>query len=139
MKDVLTGEGPDIWCTRRGSLGPSRPVWSGWRTSDPFALYDWDNCGYYYERIPDFAPFAGANRPPNVKYDFKTRKYRVPDFRAWSDARYSEQSNDLMYHRDAIGRKQVELPWWFPWGNRTFDYDGASDNGWDGDEMPDVY
>ena len=139
LKDILTSRGPDIWCSRRGSLGPHRPVWSNWRSPNPPAFTPWDNLGYLYKNEPDAPHWFWAERPQNVRYDFKTRKYRVPDLDTWTDAKYSEQNNELMYHRDVLDGHIIEPRWQNPWGDNPFAYSKYSHDGWDGDEIPHVY
>ena len=136
LKDVVTGKGPDIWCSRRGSLGPHRPVWSNWRSSidNPFPSQDWDNLGYLYKNGQDAPTWFFAGRPNDVRYDFKKRKYCLPDHKSWSDAKYNRH-NELMYHRTALGREKVEDLWWRPFHN-PFAYGMDFEDVWDGDEIP---
>lgn len=137
LKDIFTCKGPDIWCTRRGSLGPERPVWSNWRSREP-VHNPWDNLGYYYENKEDGIHWFGAGRPDNVRYDFKEREYRVPDPNMWSDAKY-DRDNKLMYYRTGLlGREIVHDRWLNPWYPHTnpFRYNPYFVVGWNGDEVP---
>ncbi|KAJ5920578.1 hypothetical protein N7516_011436 [Penicillium verrucosum] len=82
--DVLTSKGPDIYVgridqprtkTRRAyPTGPTRQGWSRWEfPNDP---------------EPDYSPLPWARRPAGERYDFRTRKYHVPDHGTWSDVEY---------------------------------------------------
>lgn len=136
LKDVFTGKGPDIWCTRRGSLGPNRPVWSNWRSRDPYPP-PWDNLGYYYDDKGDRPAWLYAGRPDDVRYDFRTRRYRVPDDQVWSDAKYDRNNNE-MYHRTArFGRHAWEDRWHDPEHPDRHPFNYYPDTaGWNGDEVP---
>lgn len=138
VKDVVTGKGPDIWATRRGSLGPHRPIWSGWHDA-PWA----DNLGYLYRNEHPAPPWPGAYRPDDVKYDFKTRSYRHPDHRTWTDAKRSDDRNEVMYHRNMLGTEFVHDPWgdpaFNPEGWNPFAHNEGPLMGWAGDEVPHVW
>lgn len=137
LKDIFKSQGPDIWCTRKGSLGPQRPTWSNWRSGQHIhPRYRWDNLGYYYENKEDGVHWVSAGRPDDVVYDFKQRKYCDPTPESWSDAKWS-RNNKLMYHRTPLtGRELIEDPWKTPWRRNPFAYGEGSWNGWDWDEVP---
>ena len=131
LQDVLTMKGPDIWCSRRGSLGPHRPIWSKWRT-EPWE----DNLGYLYDNQPDGPHWFWAKRPGNKKYDFRTRSYRVPDHRTWADVKRSEQNNEPLYWCDRWGREIVGGAWVHPSDNPYAYNEAHLHDDWDWDEWP---
>ncbi|OQD64863.1 hypothetical protein PENPOL_c007G00622 [Penicillium polonicum] len=86
--DVLTSKGPDIYVGRidqpktntgraspQARSGPTREEWSRWEMdpNDPES---------------DYSPVPWARRPAAERYDFRTRKYHVPDHGTWSDVQY---------------------------------------------------
>ncbi|CAI7662492.1 unnamed protein product [Penicillium glandicola] len=86
--DVLTNKGPDIYVGRidqpkakptrsyyQSPSGPTRQQWSRWGI-DP------DEVDLYY------SPLFWARRPSGERYDFRTRKYHVPDRGTWSAVEY---------------------------------------------------
>ncbi|KAJ5486204.1 hypothetical protein N7530_000504 [Penicillium desertorum] len=90
--DVLTGKGPDIYVgridqpktkTRRSSSrarsGPTRQEWSRWESNsnDPDSNY---------------SPLPWVRQPAGERYDFRTRKYHVPDHGTWSAVEYCNGS-----------------------------------------------
>ena len=93
-KDVLTFKGPDVWVTRRGSDGPHRPVWSGWRGPA------WDNLGYKYVDEPDGPdqPLA-FGRDPLKKFNFKTRRFERFHDGMWTDVKYCREHREPIYTR----------------------------------------
>ncbi|PLB50630.1 hypothetical protein P170DRAFT_474190 [Aspergillus steynii IBT 23096] len=100
LKDVLTNHGPDIFVGRIGAAAPDETNWSRWRQREgESAEKGKGRCagagagrdgggGYYYEeddeRDGDDTPFPWARRSPGERYDFRTRKYQVPDVGTWS-------------------------------------------------------
>lgn len=136
LKDVFTGKGPDIWCSRRGSLGPHRPVWSNWRSRGNDPLPHWDNLGYLYTNEEPRQPWFGAGRPDNVKYDFKKRRYRIPDPQAWSDVKYDRNNRPIYYRTALFGDEIWENDHANPFMPDTnpFPYDQHYVVGWDWDE-----
>ena len=135
LKDVFTGKGPDIWCSRRGSLGPHRPVWSNWRTRENHPPSEWDNLGYLYANEEGGHHWFGAERPDNVSYDFKKRRYRVRDERGWSDVKY-DRKNRPIYYRNTFGRESWDDDYTNPLMPDTnpFQYNHNHGIGWDWDE-----
>ncbi|KAJ5170513.1 uncharacterized protein N7500_003296 [Penicillium coprophilum] len=86
--DVLKNKGPDIYVGQIGQSkantrkshsqtrsSPTRQEWSRWgdRSNDPDS---------------DYSPFPWAGRPAGERYDFRTRKYHIPDRGTWSDVEY---------------------------------------------------
>ncbi|MCJ1486523.1 hypothetical protein MMC06_006700 [Schaereria dolodes] len=96
FKDVLTGKGPNIWVSHRGTKDPTRPLWSEWR--------DYDNLGYP-NRLEKERP--GRTDIKGRSYDFKSRTYRRPQPGIWSDAKWSYWKNgghyDARYVRGSDG------------------------------------
>ena len=137
LRDILTGKGPDIWCTRQGSLAPHRPIWSNWRAQRNDPLHAWDNLGYLYENDEGGPHWFGAERPNNVKYDFKKRRYRVPDGEAWSDVKYDRNNRSIYYRTGLLGRHIVQDTYIDPLKPQVnpFGYDRGAVNDWDWDEV----
>ena len=112
LKDIFSGKGPDIWLSKDELGGPTRPVWSGWKSPEahmgnPNVPY-WDNLGYAYRRDNIKQPVRGAERAPGVKYDFRTRRYKYPDINTWTDVKHSRRDNRTLYHRDIWGWSHVD-------------------------------
>ena len=130
MKDIVASKGPDIFVTRRGSLGPHRPVWSKWNN------VPWqNNLGYLYEN-GNLVP--GANRRGKI-YNFKTRRYEHWTPGAWSDVKRSKYDGQVLYYRDAYGDEFVNNigmgPWENPYFRNPYAYSEANVHGeWEWDE-----
>lgn len=80
LKDVLTGKGPDVFFGDIDShmLRPRMSRWSRW----------WDVHGQPDDQDHLTLPsFPGADRG-NKRYDFRTRKYKMPDNWTWSKVTY---------------------------------------------------
>ncbi|KAF7718073.1 Uncharacterized protein PECH_002409 [Penicillium ucsense] len=86
FSDVISGKGPDIFI---GTIGrkpktvtnkdmPGRSV-----SSTNWARWD-------VEPEEDDSPFSWARREKDVKYDYKTRKYVVPNDETWSAVEYAD-------------------------------------------------
>lgn len=105
-KDVLSGKGPDVWVTRRGSDGPHRPVWSGWRGPG------WDNLGYKYVDGPDGPdqPLA-RGRDKTKKFNFRTRKFEHLSPEMWTDVKYCRQHRKPIWTRKII----MDEDWYHPY------------------------
>lgn len=133
-KDVLTSKGPDVWVTRRGSDGPHRPVWSGWRGQA------WDNLGYNNVVEPNGPdqPLA-SGRDPRAKFNFKTRRFERVRPGMWTDVKYCQQHRKPIYHRGLSWEDDWYDDWFeqFP-GENPFEYDFDSP-WWNWDEVPHVH
>lgn len=92
-KDIFTNKGPDMWLTPRGGSGVHRPVWSGWNQQGR------DNLGYHYRNDNQVQPPRWAYRPEWQRYDFHKRKYRMPDYKTWSDVKWSRKGRTPLYTR----------------------------------------
>lgn len=105
-KDIVTGKGPDMWVSSRDSDGPHRPVWTGWQSpySKPRIF---DNLGYKYRKDDEMQPLPWAQRPRWEKYDFRTRKYRMPQAGTWSDVKWNRDPHFALYARDRNGNEFV--------------------------------
>jgi hypothetical protein len=86
--DILANKGPDIYVgeinqpkgknkepSRKAKSRPTREEWSRWSINpqDPNAAY---------------SPFPWVRRGAGERYDFRTRKYHVPDHGTWSAVEY---------------------------------------------------
>lgn len=92
-KDIFTNKGPDMWLTSRGGSRVHRPVWSGWNQEGR------DNLGYHYRNDNQGPPLKGAYRPEWQRYDFRKRRYRMPDIQTWSDVKWSRKGRTPLYTR----------------------------------------
>ena len=141
-KELLSDKGPDIWVTRRGSDGPHRPVWSGWRTPHPQIPGEpyWDNLGYKYVDEPNGPDLPLARgRSPDKKYNFRTRKYEYPDIHTWTDVKYCDQHRIPIYQRGIIeDDERYDLFFEDYYGVNPFEYD-RRDPWWNWDEYPHVH
>ncbi|KAJ5207035.1 hypothetical protein N7491_002334 [Penicillium cf. griseofulvum] len=134
--DVLTNKGPDIYVgqinhrkpSSQPRSGPTRQEWSRWENSpnDPDA---------------DYSPLPWAGRPAGERYDFRTRKYHVPDRGTWSAVEYC---NGRRARKGKWAGKQevhcVPMRYWdrngveYPaefWHNSIYGKHGDRGNGWD--------
>lgn len=80
LLDILLNKGPDMFIGKIDTCcsSLSRASWSGWHSDC--------NCSSSTVQPPD--PFPWARRSSGEKYDFRTRRYRVPDESSWSDVQY---------------------------------------------------
>jgi len=103
-KDVLTKKGPGVWISREGSLSPNRPLWSRWMDEDEFGQLD--NLGYRNDQCE----IGLSSLDPNVRYDFKSRKYEKAHTGMWSDAKWERGRNPKrpLYYRDAVGVERYD-------------------------------
>ena len=97
FKDVLTGKGPGIWIAPKGSLSPDRPTWTNWQ--------ELDNLGYMRDMDEVGVPLGSK------KYDFRKRKYRVPQQGVWSDVKWQRKRHPVGHHyiRDWLGTEHTEF------------------------------
>lgn len=108
LKDVLQNKGPDIFVgTIDGpSATPHTPRWSRWQ----------DVHGHIHDGDEETraSPFRWADRGEK-RYDFRMRKYRVPDDLTWSRVEYCNGGVGTN-----IGNKGHYIPLWFwdRWGGR---------------------
>lgn len=104
-KDVFTGKGPDMWISRQNSFGPHRPIWTGWKS--PHHNHEfWDNLGYQYRKDDEMQPLR-AQRRRWEKYDFKSRRYRMPKAGVWSDVKWNHDASFPLYWRDQYAEEAV--------------------------------
>lgn len=92
-KDIFTLKGPDMWISKSGE-GPDRPLWTGWKTHGD-GVPRWDNLGYHFNDNE----IAGRKRPKSQRYDFNTRKYRLPHGNTWSDVKWDAKGRTPLYLR----------------------------------------
>lgn len=83
LKDVLTNKGPDMFIGRidRASPTPHTPRWSRWHD-----IYSYPGDGDK-NMLPPILPFSDRKLQ---RYDFRTRKYRNVDEKAWSFVEYPD-------------------------------------------------
>ena len=86
MKDIITGRGPDIYVVSspdvRSRLNmPTRGQWTQWNEKYPWAAR-------YFP--PRSAPWA--QRSPHHRYDYRRRRYCVPDELTWTNAHWPRSS-----------------------------------------------
>lgn len=124
-KDIFTNKGPDMWLGPRGSSALHRPVWSGWNQEGR------DNLGYTYRNDNHVPPPIWAYRPEWQRYDFRKRRYRMPDHHTWSDAKWSRKGRTPLYTRGPRQGSEWVNPEYqhFPWSN-PFAWD-PSTRSWD--------
>lgn len=82
--DVLTNKGPDIYV---GVINKKSPATKKKKEKAPRKT-DWAR--WNGEQDADDTPFRWAKRDTSVKYDFRRRKYQVPDEGTWSRVEYCD-------------------------------------------------
>jgi len=94
LRDIFTNRGPDIYV---GVIGKKRSQtnWHRWG-NDIKNPGDTDECD---------TPIPWARRGPGVRYDFRRRKYQVPDHGTWSKVEFC---NGVM-SGGLWGRKEVHI------------------------------
>ena len=115
FKDIITGKGPGIWIGDRTEFGPTKPEWSNW--------LEYDNLGYWHEHNEAGGLNTSNGDLGDLRYDFRTRKYKVPDRHTWSDAKWERRKHPVYhhYHRKRNGQEWSDLG---PWQrNNPFRYD----------------
>ncbi|KAL8804852.1 MAG: hypothetical protein Q9182_002346 [Xanthomendoza sp. 2 TL-2023] len=103
--DILSGKGPDMWVGKQGDDGPTRQQWSHWGYG-VFSDILFDNMGYrdVRDNWPDDPnDWWAGHRSTHEKYDFRTRKYKTPGLRDWSDVKWSRTGRRHLYYRDRWG------------------------------------
>lgn len=100
--DVLCNKGPDIFVgTLDGpNATPHTARWSRWQD-----LYGHPDDGDEETR----APFPGADRGLK-RYDFRTRKYKIPDEATWSYVQYCDDGKHG-WRRDGIVHEVPQTFW----------------------------
>ncbi|KAL3462715.1 hypothetical protein BJX64DRAFT_137959 [Aspergillus heterothallicus] len=138
LKDVLTGKGPDMYVGRigvrprneltaklkRAQRGSERSRWS---TERYWSLWGHehelhctaehcDDCDRIDEQMLKDNLITSARRCNSERYDFRMRKYRMPDSGTWSDVIYCDERRHTVAKeiRDCEGR-------WYP-ANQWHDY-----------------
>lgn len=147
LKDLFSSTGPDMWVGKQGDDGPNRNAWTHWGYGAE-AGWRFDNMGYrdrrdgYPDRPPEF-PILG-HRSVEQKYDFRTRKYKRPGYRDWSDVKWDRRGQWPLYVRNAFGYEQFQgdlienmTPWEQAHGLEPFRHnDVTSYWNWYFDEKP---
>ena len=117
FKDILTRKGPGIWIGDRTEYGPTRPEWSMW--------LEHDNLGYWNEHH-EYGALNGHDNLDDKRYDFRTRKYQIPDRHTWSDVKWERRNHPHLphYRRFRDGKELSEMG---PYRrNNPFRYDKRS-------------
>ena len=110
-KDIFTNKGPDMWVGKQGDDGPHRQAWSHWGYGGNSHLFE--NLGYRDKRDgegdgpPPWNSLFG-NRSLDQKYDFKTRKYKKPSYKDWSDVKWDRNGKEWLYIRNRYGNHRVK-------------------------------
>lgn len=94
LKDAFTGEGPDVFVTSttRERLMRDRPHrwhWSGYDPDEEEIFAKIVEPGFAWSELECVREMPWAGRWPKEGYDFRTRRYGVPDKDCWTDARWS--------------------------------------------------
>jgi hypothetical protein len=120
LMDILQNKGPDMYLTKNAhrldymANRPTRERWAGWTNLD-------DRDAYNSLNSRKFAPwvqkgiFGGRER--GLGYDFRTRKYGVPNRATWTDARWQSGSKEYKWPeaiRNVYG-DWYQDPQWLPW------------------------
>ncbi|EPS30710.1 hypothetical protein PDE_05662 [Penicillium oxalicum 114-2] len=86
FSDVISGKGPDIFI---GTIGKTpRPVANKDSPGRTISSTNWARWDVDPEEHD--TPFSWARRDKDVRYDYKTRKYGVPNERTWSAVEYAD-------------------------------------------------
>ncbi|KAF2828355.1 hypothetical protein CC86DRAFT_192265 [Ophiobolus disseminans] len=116
FKDILKNRGPDIYLTKNAhrldymANRPTRERWGGWTHLD-------DRDSYNSLNSKKFAPWVQhewlGGREPGYTYDFRTRKYGVPNRRTWSDAQWPDSKKAKWPEaiRDVYGDSWQDRHW----------------------------
>lgn len=131
FSDVMTGKGPDIYVGRirprtshhdhRHAVHMGENLWGGrereQRSKTDWSLWDNDHAKYCaIPHCPDCYNvrkreqrdnfFIWARRGPEERYDFRTRKYQVPDEGTWSRVEYCDEPQHMipLQYRDRYRR-----------------------------------
>ncbi|KAL4889872.1 hypothetical protein BDV59DRAFT_102109 [Aspergillus ambiguus] len=95
LRDVLTNRGPDIYIGRINTGNDRKVNWSRWpddadneRTS--CCCGEQSGKGKRGARTVDKSPMKWDKRHPAERYDFRTRKYAIPDRGTWSRVEYCD-------------------------------------------------
>lgn len=131
FSDVMMGKGPDIYVGRirprtshhdhRHPVHMGENLWGGrereQRSKTDWSLWDNDHAKYCaIPHCPDCYNvrkreqrdnfFIWARRGPEERYDFRTRKYQVPDEGAWSRVEYCDEPQHMipLQYRDRYRR-----------------------------------
>jgi hypothetical protein len=82
--DVLTNRGPDIYIGKINSRSESERInWSGWECREGCCCAGGDE-----------TPFPWARRGASERYDFRRRRYVVPDHGTWCGVEYCDEELD---------------------------------------------
>ncbi|KAL8681420.1 MAG: hypothetical protein Q9186_002495 [Xanthomendoza sp. 1 TL-2023] len=137
--DVLSGKGPDMWVGKQGDDGPNRQQWSHWGYG-VFSNILFDNMGYRDVRNnwpDDPNDWWPGHRSTHKKYDFRTRRYKTPGPRDWSDVKWTPNGRRTLYKRDRWGTPhyranilQMQDPVHYQMGLHPFHYNPETTH-WD--------
>lgn len=95
LRDILTNKGPDIYVGVIGGKKKPKTNWHRW-TEDVASPGDTEE---------NDTPFPWARRGPGVRYDYRQRKYQVPDYGSWSRVEYCTGGRS----RGKFGRPEVHF------------------------------
>ena len=107
-KDVFSGKGPDMWVTKQGDDGPHRDTWTQWGYGDIYGRFD--NLGYRYHLdggVDGPQSWPLGSRSTDEKYDFRTRRYKRPSYKDWSDVKWDRKGRYPLYYRNGYGDSHV--------------------------------
>ncbi|KAL2849814.1 hypothetical protein BJY01DRAFT_245752 [Aspergillus pseudoustus] len=135
FKDVLTGKGPDMYVGRIG-IRPedkvtvkakpgekaneryrweSEKYWSLWGHEHELHCTAGfcDDCDRIEEQRVKDSLLTSARRGPSERYDYRMRKYQVPDEGTWSDVKFCEVRTHAVptAFRDHMGARYPANQW----------------------------
>ncbi|OJJ46571.1 hypothetical protein ASPZODRAFT_1973775 [Penicilliopsis zonata CBS 506.65] len=89
--DIITGRGPGIFIGRIESNAPKMEEWSGWMKKKTGRRQD-DLIGGQ-QHCAERRRRDKSKSPSTERYDFRQRRYRVPDKSSWSGVQYCDGSS----------------------------------------------
>ncbi|KAF2133274.1 hypothetical protein P153DRAFT_363488 [Dothidotthia symphoricarpi CBS 119687] len=127
MKDILSGTGPDIHLSisadKRDHMynRQRRPRWSNWTNLDDSG----PDHSISSKRAPWTQMGILGGRTPGMSYDFRTRKYAMPDRYTWTDAVWQRDADKYTYPEAVrtLRGKWYQDPQW-----RPFAFNGLEEN-----------
>ena len=101
FKDLMTNSGPDIYVSpTSGRICPTRAEWSQWNERRP---------GVWLHNPHLDLPWA--RRRPEERFDFRRRKYCIPDPSSWRDVRWPGEPNSR--HMYPLCFQGTDALWYF--------------------------